>query len=98
MDTTTALILALALILAERQVSRALIVARLALELTREQARTREALERLERQRNLVARLQAAFLREVSQQMQRAKLPQPVEVAGLLGRLSEEGEDGIRDP
>ncbi len=105
MDPTTALIVALALILAERQVSRALIVARLALDLTREQARTREALARLallraevERRRALAVQIREAFLREVSPAMQRARLDPPAEVAGLLGRLSEEVDDGVRDP
>jgi hypothetical protein len=105
MDATTFLIIALILYLSERRSSQSLALLRLSLELLRERRRAddavrqlRAAQDNLERRRILAAELQAAFLREVSPAMQRARLDPPAEVAGLLGRLSEEVDDGVRDP
>ena len=104
MDATTFLIIALILYLSERRSSQSLALLRLSLELLRERRRADDAARRLraardnlERRRILAAELQAAFLREVSPAMQRARLDPPAEVAGLLGRLSEEVDDGVRD-
>jgi hypothetical protein len=105
MDATTFLILALILYIGERRSSQSLALVRLSLELLRERRRAddltdqlRAARDDLARRRVLAVELQAAFLREVSPAMQRARLDPPAEVAGLLGRLSEEIEDGLRDP
>jgi len=104
MDPTTALIVIGVLILAERHAARSTMLARLALDLMRERQRAedlgrrlREARDDLARRRALAAELRAAFLREVSPAMQRARLDPPAEVAGLLGRLSEEIENGLSD-
>jgi len=95
MDATTAIILALILYIADRRDQRTTTLARLALDLARERARSEDAIRRLEAVRADVLRARAHMRRGLSPLVVRYGIDDPDldAMSGILHQITE-GDDG----